>query len=341
MQRFLCRDCHRTFTFSRTGSRPRARFDERVVRESVRLYVQGLSSYRTLSTLLERRLGSPVARSTLNAWVDQTGDEAMTPLEMSAALSPHWGGFLGVDGKAIFVKGTEHALMVAVDQATQDVVHALVSKAETEAAFYQLVREAVVVAGYPLKGLITDASPRFVRAHANHLARVPLQLCRIHFSRNLDYNIAKSKHGPDAELRAEFKERLRAVLFADSYQQARNLFAVLEDQADRYRGLSRWDTLGSLRDRFDLYMTHHQVPGLPADANITENVIKQLGRKLGLMEGFGSVETADRFIRLLIACYRFKRFTDSGQGHNGKSPLELARVDLQGLDWLDDFRSPQ
>ena len=59
-------------------------------------------------------------------------------------------------------------------------------------------------------------------------------------------------------------------------------------------------------------MTHHQVSGLPADANITENVIKQLSRKLRLMEGFGSVETADRFIRLLIACY-FKRFTDSGQ----------------------------
>ena len=61
-----------------------------------------------------------------------------------------------MDGNAIFVKGTEHALMVAVDQATQDVVHALVSRAETEAAFYQLVREAVVVAGYPQKWLRAD-----------------------------------------------------------------------------------------------------------------------------------------------------------------------------------------
>ena len=75
-------------------------------------------------------------------------------------------------------------------------------------------------------------------------------------------------------------------------------------------------------------MTHHVVDGMPADAKITENVIKQLGKKLRLMEGFASVHSAERFTRLLIACYRFKRFTDScRRDGNGKSPLELAGVD--------------
>jgi len=53
------------------------------------------------------------------------------------------------------------------------------------------------------------------------------------------------------------------------------------------------------------------------------------------MEGFASLESAERFCRLLIGCYRFKRFTDSCRsGHNGKAPLELAGVDLAGRDWL-------
>jgi hypothetical protein len=40
-------------------------------------------------------------------------------------------------------------------------------------------------------------------------------------------------------------------------------------------------------------------------------------------------------VRLLVGCYRFKRFTDScRRADNGKAPLELAGVDLAGRDWL-------
>jgi hypothetical protein len=51
--------------------------------------------------------------------------------------------------------------------------------------------------------------------------------------------------------------------------------------------------------------------------------------------GFESIESAERYIRLLVGCYRFKRFTDSRRrSDNGKAPLELAGVDLEGRDWL-------
>ena len=84
-----------------------------------------------------------------------------------------------------------------------------------------------------------------------------------------------------------------------------------------------------------MYTAHHHTPGLPADNNVTENVIKQLNKKLRLMEGFESLESAERYVRLLVGCYRFKRFTDScRRADNGKAPLELAGVDLAGRDWL-------
>jgi hypothetical protein len=76
-------------------------------------------------------------------------------------------------------------------------------------------------------------------------------------------------------------------------------------------------------------MAHHFTPGLASDNNVTENVIKQLNKKLRLMEGFESIESAERYVRLLVGCYRFKRFTDScRKTENGRSPLELAGVDL-------------
>lgn len=304
--------------------------------EAVRLYVQGLSSYRVLSVMFEQRLGRPIGRFTLNTWVDELGRRAKTPVETSAELQPSsWSGFLGVDGKAIFVGGEEASLLVGVDQGTHDVVNAVVAETEGEEAFERLVREAVTEGGYPLKGLVSDAAAPFLAAHANYFARVPLQLCRIHASRRLDFDISKAKRSPDAPLRAELKDRVRAVLFAPTAEEARHRLRALLADRDRYEGLGRRDTLGSLQRSFDYYMTHYKVQGMPADANITENVIKQLGKKLRLMEGFASLESAEHFSRLLVGCYRFKRFTDScRRDDNGKSPLELAGVDSKGTDWL-------
>lgn len=335
LQRFLCRSCGRTFTPLRRAARPRARFTDEVVEEAVRLYVQGLPSYRVLSVLLEQRLGRPVGRFTLNGWVDELGRRAKTPVEVSAELHPSWSGFLGVDGKAIFVAGQEATFLIGVDQGTHDVVHAVVAALEGEEPFERVVREAVTEARYPLKGLVSDAAAPFLAAHANYFARVPLQLCRIHASRRLDFIIPKAKRSPHAFLRAELKDRVRAVLFASTEKEARRLFRALLADRDRYDGLGRTDTLAAMERSFELYMTHHRVGGMPADANITENVIKQLGKKLRLMEGFASLESAERFSRLLVGCYRFKRFTDScRRKDNGKSPLQLAGVDTNGTDWL-------
>lgn len=105
--------------------------------------------------------------------------------------------------------------------------------------------------------------------------------------------------------------------------------------------MGRVDALASLGRNFGWLMAHHHHPGLPADDNITENVIKQLNKKLRLMEGFSSLASAERFIRLLVGCYRLKRFTDSCRSaDNGKSPLELAGVDLAGADWLSFLLDP-
>lgn len=90
----------------------------------------------------------------------------------------------------------------------------------------------------------------------------------------------------------------------------------------------------ALRRDFDLYMAHHRMPEMPADNNITENVIGQLNTKLHLMQAFESAENVERYVRLIVGCYRFKRFTDSRNGHNGKSPLELAGVHVSARDWL-------
>jgi transposase-like protein len=321
LQRFWCHRCAKTFTFGRPSTRSGRRFNDEVALEAARLYVQGLVSYRTLSTLVSDRVGRRVSRVTLNSWVDDLGSRALTALELSGLLSPTWSGWLGVDGKAIYVRGDERCLLLAVDQGTQDIVHALVAPAETEAAFEQIVREAVTVAAYPLQGLVIDAAAPFVAGWANYFSGVPVQLCRIHAARRLEHAVPKAKRSATAARRAELKARIRAIVFAPTYAEACQGWYSLVSDTDRYRGLGRVDPIAGLGSLFNLYFAHHRVPGLPADANITENVIKQLSKKLRLMEGFATDSSAERFVRLLTACYRFKPFTDSCRAaNNGRHP---------------------
>lgn len=335
LQRFFCKDCNTSFTLERKSARPRAKFGHDVVEEAVRRYVQGLASYRVVAAMLEHRLGRSVGRATLNSWVDELGERARTPLESSIELKPGWGGFLGIDGKVIRVAGKHHCLLIGVDHPTQDIVHALVLEAETGDGFAQLETEVRLDAGYPLKGVVSDLGAGFAEAHRDHFGAVPFQACRIHFDRRLDQDIPKAKRSRAAPLHAELKERIRAVLYAPTHDEALRLLAALQADRARFKGIGRADSLESLVRNFDLYTAHHFTPGLPADNNVTENVVKQLNKKLRLMEGFSSLESAERYVRLLVGCYRFKRFTDSCRAQsNGKAPLELAGVDLARRDWL-------
>jgi hypothetical protein len=300
----------------------------------VRLYIQGLPSFRVLARLLEPRLGHALSPFTLNKWVHDLGACAKTPIELSAELQPSWGGFLGVDGKAISIKGKEHRLLIGIDHPSHDVVHAEIAPSETTDAFVQLITEARLDAGYPLRGIVCDLARGFVGAHRDHFGSVPFQACRIHFDRRLDQEIPVARKTPHAALNAEVKDRIRAVLYAETYEQACELHFSLRRDKARY-GRAAYVSLRGLDRNFNVFMAHHFTPGLPADNNVAENVIKQLSKKVRLMEGFQSVASAERVIRLLIGCYRFKRFTGSSRnGCNGRSPLELAGVELDGGDWL-------
>jgi len=70
---------------------------------------------------------------------------------------------------------------------------------------------------------------------------------------------------------------------------------------------------------------------------MTENIIKQLNRKMKAVESFKSKASAYSYLMLLwFAFYKFKRFRASNDSYcNGKFPLELALVSLPDKYWLD------
>jgi len=88
LQRFVCSACGASFSALRRAAKPGASFTEDFALEAVRLYVQGLPSYRTLARLLEPQAGRPVSRTTINRWVHELAATAKTPLQVSIELAP-------------------------------------------------------------------------------------------------------------------------------------------------------------------------------------------------------------------------------------------------------------
>ena len=144
-------------------------------------------------------------------------------------------GFWASDGKAIYVGPEQHCLLIGVDHPTQDVVHPLVLPDENPDGFIRLVTEARLDAGYPLKGVLSDQATDFLEAHQDHFGEIPFQACRVHFDRRLDDDIPKRKRSPDAHLRAELKDRIRAVLYASSYPAAHEGLTSLLTDRELYR----------------------------------------------------------------------------------------------------------
>ena len=311
-----------------------------MVAEAVTSYVEGNGSYRNLARMLSRRLDRELSPTTINEWVAAAGAGAKTPLEVSRELAPPlWGGWLGVDGKHLKIaNGDPAVLMVAVDQATADIVAARVVAHESGDAFAELVTDAVV-AGYPLRGIVADLGPgaphhSFPEACRRYFGNLPFQACRVHFARRLDMELSTPKDRPGATVNAELKAQIRAILYADTYQEAINAYWELTNNETRYNTPSARRMIRSLRRTFEIHLTHHRHQGPPADANITEHVIRQLNRKLRPMEHFATTKSAEHFTRLLIAAYRWKPFTDSTTTRNGHSPLQLAGATLPTTHWL-------
>lgn len=338
LQRFRCASCQRTFTTRRRHRGSGSRFPDQLREAMVSLYVSALPSYRRLAAAAPALTGYTMSPRTLNRWVETCAAAAMTPLEMSVAFAPQqWSGLLGVDGTGITIGPDRWTLLVAVDQPTRDIVHALVRPTENAAGFIQLVTETATIARYPLKALVMDASGAFLSGWATHFPALPLQLCRVHFLRRLDEYLPTRPYGthrPDPTLAAEYKQQVRDILLADTDHNARSRYRHLVANQHRYRGLAKHDPLRVLNRHLDHYLTHHTITDLPADNNITEGVISQLATKLDLTRGFSTPTTAEHFTRLLIAWYRHKTFTD-GNGHtNHHSPLQLAQAHLPTNNWL-------
>ena len=87
----------------------------------------------------------------------------------------------------------------------------------------------------------------------------------------------------------------------------------------------------------DKLLTHQEKPEISKTNKISENVNRQLMRRLKTIESFQSFVTAENYLNLYKNDLRFKPYTDcrgKNRLKNGKSSLEVCWVVLKSKEWL-------
>jgi hypothetical protein len=291
------------------------------------LYFDREASYRALARQLH------VGRHRVFQWIDALGGNCKTFVDVARELRPQWGGFLLLDGKTIYVRGEKHALLLCADAQTHDIPEARLAPAERTEYCEPMLESLRDEIGFPIRGITLDGDWGLWRACQHVFPDVPLQLCVRHTDQYLcsyfKYEYTGSGRGVQ-----EFLDLARRLLYATSKPHLADLLGIWQErrQALKYCGLEH--ELLSFEDKTPYLFTHLDHPGMPRTTNIIEGIIRQLSRKIDKTDGFESVETAWHSLQLLIMRYRFHRFTDARtEGHNGKAPLELAGVNIGGVDW--------
>jgi len=300
------------------------------------MFVESKSSSREVARTFH------LHQATVLRWTHELGQRCLSAAEINHQLRPHWRGIVGLDGKVIRVAGRKMACLLAADLQTIDIPHCEVVGAEDEAncrRFLQHLRQQVPC----IRGLVSDLGRGrvWIKLIAEIFPEVPHQACIVHFDRYVEQSLPKSEQSPHHATNQLLRQLMKNLLYATHFNDAEEIFLRLQRAQDRFRAGYQRTVLKSLQKHFDLLTAHFHHPELDSTNNVTENIIKQLDRKIFLLNDFDSAQAALNFIKLWVLCYRFRPFSSSNYDfRNGLSPLQLAGVETEHMDWLDFALNP-
>ena len=328
-QRYYCNECQKSFSHNTWNKRKR--HSENFIKKTVQLYIESKASSREVAKLMQ------IDQSTIVRWVNQYGQVCLNTAQTNDKLKPKWRGIIGIDGKVIHVGGSKKACLLATDLATVDIAHFSLAESEDESgcrAFLLGLEKELS----SLKGIVSDLGRGkvWLKLVAEIFPDIPHQACIVHFERYIDQILPKSEKCSHYHQNQLLRTLIKQLLYATSFNDAEEIFTRLMRLNHYFKADYQRSVLKSLKNHFDLLTAHFHNPGLERTNNITENIIKQLDRKIFLLSDFSSSQSAYSFLNLWVLSYRFKPLSSSSfTFRNGFSPLSLAGVKTDHINWLD------
>lgn len=308
--------------------------------------LEGRTSFRTL----QREEGFD--KNTILASVHEVAFKAKDSAWIAKNLKPKWDGILSFDGKLIRVYSPyaringssfkqkamllKQTWLVGVDTKTKDLPHYGLAESENLADLVKYFK-ALKGIGYPLRALIRDGNLDIERA-----ARIVFedsfstQLCLRHFAQSLKRRLKDERKSHKEETECLIRSVKEALEEKNCLEKVEGLIQSFTKKR-RITEIQEWILL-ELERNIKVLTTHFNFKGefLPYN-NDVENLLRQLNLRLKTWGIFGNKENARHYLKTWALFRRFTSFTDCrgrNKFKNGKAPLELAEVNIKGLDYL-------
>lgn len=229
--------------------------------------------------------------------------------------------------------------IAGIDVLTKDLPHYHTADGEGKIDLYEYFKTLKEDLGYDLKVLVCDGKPDITTAvRIVYGPAIGIQLCVRHFIETLKA-IARE------EMRRKQKETdnlVGSIWQALAMKKEADCFSTLKTletiQATRCQKLI-WQSVSTHIFVLTTHFRFHDRFYVPRYNNDAENLFKQLSLRLKSWNMFRSKTNAEHYLKTWALARRFTKFTDCrgdmNRLKNGKAPLELAGVDITGIDYLN------
>lgn len=217
--------------------------------------------------------------------------------------------------------------------------HYKVADGETETDLFDYFTTLKSYIGYDLKVCVCDGNPETMKAvRMVYGAAIGIQLCVRHFIENLGSLLKEEKQ----DRRHETENLIGNIWGALNMEKEGNCFASFKSvesvQETRVQKLIYHHLIQNLF----LLTTHFRYQDafyVPRYNNDVENLFRQVTLRLKSWNMFRNKTNAEHYLKAWALARRFTKFTDCKVGmnklKNGKAPLELADVNIEGIDYLN------
>lgn len=306
------------------------RFDNKMINWIGFIYLRSFSLYSTVEIVRSFYEKDYLTRDSVLVHLEQLVDQLPNISEITKLFKPTRSGCYAFDGLWFKFQGENKALLICFDVASLDLVNYLVADDENYMTYGKLINsiniaEEGILTG--AKGFYADGELGLLKHLKNDYGHIPLQLCVFHkYTRSNQIIPFVRAKGVDKII----KGMIEKVLFAPTKDEA---IASLDDLKRYAREHHENDKLkkiaGVLKRNFHLLLTHFDNPEMSPYNNVLEGFNHIIKRKIRLMKGFKKELNMDRWLKFILSDYRFHKVHSSiFKERNGKSPLELAEVNL-------------
>jgi len=317
------------------------RFDNKMINWIGYIYLRSFSLYSTVEIVRSFYEKDYLTKDSVLAHLEQLVDQLPDISAITRLFKPARSGYYAFDGLWFKFQGASKVLIICFDAASLDLVNYLIADDENYVTYGRLINlvnlaEPGILTG--AKGFYADGELGLLKQLKDNYGKVPLQLCVFHkYTRSNQIIPFIRAKGIDKII----KGMVEKVLFAPTKDEAiasldsLKRYAREHQQNDKLRKI-----VGVLKRNFHLLLTHFDNPDMSPYNNVLEGFNHIIKRKIRLMKGFKKELNMDRWLKFILLDYRFHKVHSSGfKGRNGKSPLELALVNLPKYhNWINLVR---